>query len=524
MNSIKMLHIEGYKKFVNLDVPFNEHMNILVGENEAGKSTILDAIKTVLNQQYKNADKSILKELMNEQMVSHFTSEPSIQNLPYIYIELQLELDPRGKNSEYFFGENNRSKAESFGIVFECRFDEELGSGLDKEIFEGKIPYEYYTLRWNTFAGLPYQLIKRPLNFLAIDASSSDSNSSFNYFNRTLFSSCYDERTRMDAKNSFRDRLSQAFSEIGLPDISDRRKFGVNDKKVILESILSVYEGSIALENRGSGMESLIKTQIALDRQKSHLDVVLIEEPENHLCFSTLRKMLAEISARQAESQMIIATHSNMIASRLNLKNVLWITNERVVSLQEIDKDVSDFFVKADDNSFLQLLLSYKVILVEGATEFLLLPYIYSQLKGRTVEEDSICIISCNGISYKHYLEIGKATGKKIAVITDNDKKSDRISQAVSFNETNSAQHIFMGYTVDEWTWEACFYQLNRDILDSMIKVRSGADYLVHGVDYGPVLGKMLNNKVDTAYKMLVSGSTFDVPQYVKDAIEWLSK
>ena len=48
MNYIKSLHIEGFKKFTSLDVEFNEHMNILVGENEAGKSTILDAIKTVM--------------------------------------------------------------------------------------------------------------------------------------------------------------------------------------------------------------------------------------------------------------------------------------------------------------------------------------------------------------------------------------------------------------------------------------------------------------------------------------------
>ena len=45
MNYIKSLHIEGLKKFNNLDVEFNKHMNILVGENEVGKSTILDAIK-----------------------------------------------------------------------------------------------------------------------------------------------------------------------------------------------------------------------------------------------------------------------------------------------------------------------------------------------------------------------------------------------------------------------------------------------------------------------------------------------
>ena len=38
MNYIKSIHIEGFKKFNTLDVNFNEHMNILVGENEAGKS------------------------------------------------------------------------------------------------------------------------------------------------------------------------------------------------------------------------------------------------------------------------------------------------------------------------------------------------------------------------------------------------------------------------------------------------------------------------------------------------------
>jgi len=33
----------------------------------------------------------------------------------------------------------------------------------------------------------------------------------------------------------------------------------------------------------------------------------------------------------------------------------------------------------------------------------------------------------------------------------------------------------------------------------------------------------MLNNKVDTAYQMLVSEKDFEAPQYVKEAIEWLN-
>ena len=185
---------------------------------------------------------------------------------------------------------------------------------------------------------------------------------------------------------------------------------------------------------------------------------------------------------------------------------------------------MAEFFVKADDNAFLQLLLSNKVFLVEGATEFLLLPHFYKQITGKTIEEDGISVISCNGISYKNYLEIAQKTNKKISVITDNDGKQSRIDEAITFNETTTLQHIFLGATTGDWTWEACLYNLNKAALDGMIEVQAGADYLFHKKDYGQVLGKMLNNKVETAYKMLISGVEFEVPQYIKDAFQWLRK
>lgn len=524
MNYIRSLHIEGFRKFGSLDVEFNKHMNILVGENEAGKSTILDALKTVLNQQYRNADKSILRDLFNAKMIAAFQADPSVKTLPRIYIEVELVLDLQQKNASYFYGEvygQKKQQHEKFGIRFECKYDEELGAGMEKSILEGKIPYEYYTLTWTTFSNRPYQMIKRPLNFLSIDTTNSATAPSFNYYNRTLFMSRYDEATRAKAKNEFRARLEDALDATNLPPISTNRKFGIDSKKVILETILSVYEDSIALENRGSGMESLIKTQIALDR-KNGLDVVLMEEPENHLSFTNLRKMLQEISNQKDNSQIIVATHNNMIASRLNLNNVLWIAEDEVKGLTSVKSDVAEFFVRADDNAFLQLLLSNKVFLVEGATEFLLLPMFYKQITGHTIEDDGISVISCNGISYKRYLEIAKVTNKKIAVVTDNDEKAHRITEAGAFNQANVLQHIFMGATVDEWTWEACIYKENKDALDGMITVKAGAEYKFHGKDYGVVLGKMLNNKVDIAYQMLVSDKTFVVPQYIKDAIEWL--
>lgn len=146
----------------------------------------------------------------------------------------------------------------------------------------------------------------------------------------------------------------------------------------------------------------------------------------------------------------------------------------------------------------------------------------YKQITDNTIEEDGISVISCNGISYVRYLEIAKATEKKIAVITDNDGKANRITAADAFNQSHILQHIFMKATVAEWNWEACLYKENKDTLDEMIDVQAEAEYKFHGKDYGVVLGKMLNNKVDVAYQILTSDTAFVVPQYIKDAIEWL--
>ena len=124
----------------------------------------------------------------------------------------------------------------------------------------------------------------------------------------------------------------------------------------------------------------------------------------------------------------------------------------------------------------MQLLLSKKAILVEGATEYLLLPKFYEKKTGRTVENDGISIISCNGISYKRYLEIAEETGKRIAVITDNDHEQTKIDDANEFNQHNEKQHVFMGATMEDWTWEACIYNCNKEKLHNMIQVQDGAN------------------------------------------------
>lgn len=109
-------------------------------------------------------------------------------------------------------------------------------------------------------------------------------------------------------------------------------------------------------------------------------------------------------------------------------------------------------------------------------------------------------------------------------VLTDNDNDNTKIEKSTNYNNEHQNQHIFLDSNTDNWTWEKCFYALNQQTLDSLIEIQENANYLFHEKDYGKILGKMLNNKVDTAYTMLNSGIDFEIPQYIQEAIKWLNE
>lgn len=523
MKKIKRMNIIGFKKFKEFNVEFNDDVNIIIGDNESGKSTLLEAIDVVLLQKYRNYDKYIIKELLNRELISKFELEPCVENLPRIIINIELGLEDMPING-LFYGENHNFEKNKklFGIRFICEIQQELISDLIPVISNGKIPYEYYHMSWNTFQGDSYNLLRKPLNFLLIDNESNDSANSYNYYNKSIFISSHEPALQQEIKSEFRTKINDLFDNLNLNKISDNQKFGVNERKMIFENILTILDDSIPIENKGKGKENIIKTKIVLDRNVGKMDVVAIEEPENHLSFNNLKIMIEDIEKQIDSHQLIITTHESMIASSLNLKNVMWIKEKNTESLRDLDDDDSLYFLKSPNNNLLQYILSEKVILVEGPTEFLLVPKFFEELYGKSLDSFGINIISCSGVSYKRYVDIANKMNKKVLIITDNDKNETNIIEKNKFNKEHEKIKIFMDESTDNWTWETCFYNLNREKLDELIITEYGARYLFHGQDYGRTLGKMLNNKVDTAFIMYNSEYNFTIPDYIKRALEWI--
>lgn len=527
---VKSLLIRGFKKFENLHMDFHDRINILVGENEAGKSTVLEALKLVFQQSCRNSEKAVLFDFFNLAQRKRFEADPSIATLPSIHIEVLLELEDKGKDSQLFLGENHDSafgKGAMYGIKFDCSFNAEEGGGLGGEIAAGRIPVDYYKWEWRTFGDSPCSLLHPPLVFLPIDTSVQDAGSPFSRYARTLFLSCIAETPQLwKHKHEFRNGLKNVVASLELPVLSDVQKFGINDRRLVLENLMAIFDGDIQLENKGRGKESLIKMELAFARKAgTNIHVATIEEPENHLSYSNMRKMLDGILQKNTGTQLLIATHSNMIASRLDLRNVLWISERQsgVGRLEDVDPETARFFSKLDHSNLLDLLLAEKVILVEGATEFLLLPKIYKDTVGRSLEEDNVTVVSCNGIAYQRYFKIAETRKNRVVAITDNDGNEDRISAARDYNAGHESTHVYMGETTEQWTWEKCFFDLNKDYFESTLEVMPGAKYLYRKKDFGQHLGYMLNNKADVAYRLLEDNPPLSIPPYIKEALQWLN-
>ena len=46
---ISELELENFRKYKNVNIKLNEGLNVIVGENNSGKTAIVDAIRTVFN-------------------------------------------------------------------------------------------------------------------------------------------------------------------------------------------------------------------------------------------------------------------------------------------------------------------------------------------------------------------------------------------------------------------------------------------------------------------------------------------
>lgn len=182
--------------------------------------------------------------------------------------------------------------------------------------------------------------------------------------------------------------------------------------------------GGIPISQMGKGSQCFIKTEFVLIQSEgaTPIDLILIEEPENHLSHLNMKKLINRIEKSQ-QTQIMIATHSNSVCSRLDLHNVSLLSplSKKPISLESLDKSTASYFVKAPHNKILEFVLSKSVVLVEGDAEYMLIEEIFKKLFEDKPENSNIHVISVGGTSFKRYLDLAVLLEIKTAIIRDND-------------------------------------------------------------------------------------------------------
>lgn len=517
MKSIEKIKLKNFKRFQEFTVDFDGKINLLIGDNEAGKSSILSAIDIVLSGSRSKIETFGFDSLFNVDTIQDFfNSDKKYENLPKLFIEIYLN----EQNNSILNGKINSEEVVCDGLRFICEPNDELSKEI-KDILEqeeANFPFEYYSINFKTFSGENYTGYRKFLKHILIDNTQISNEYATRQYVSSMYQSTVENAEKNKHQNEYR-KHKKNFKNAVLHELNDKisnYSFSIKtNSKSNLETDLTISENEIEIENKGKGRQCFIKTEFALKKNETDLDIVLIEEPENHLSHINMKKLIQRI-ANSENKQLLIATHNNLISTRLDLRqSILLNSNSSVpVLLKDLTDETAKFFIKAPDNNILEFILSEKVILVEGDAEYILMDTFFNKVTGEKVENSNIHIISVGGISFKRYLEISKILKIKTAVIRDNDKdyQTNCIDNYSEYIDDNIK--IIADTNNDRYTFEVAIYQDNTEICDELF---SAGRKTLRVQDY------MLQNKADVAFELLDKRSNeIATPKYIREAIEWI--
>ena len=538
---IKKIIIENFKCFEGkFSLDFNKHLNILVGDNEAGKSTILEAINLALSgwMYGKYIGAELTQALFNNKVIIQFLESLKTDNQlqpPHIMIELYFDITDESLKAR-FEGNGNSLKEKECGIQFKINFDEKYKNEYNILVSNGgnlsSLPIEYYVFSWASFAREELTPKSIPLKSALIDSSSNrNQNGSDVYISRIIRDLLTDEhlvnvsQAHRKLKDAFaEDKAVKAINEaLKQKQISDKTvELSVDvATKTAWETSLTTYLDGIPFSYAGRGEQSLVKTKLALSHNKSQqANVILLEEPENHLSHARLNKFVNDIKDGNKEKQIIISTHSSFVANKLGLSSLILLNADKhsfkrsKVRITDLSEDTKDYFEKLSGYDTLRLILCNKAILVEGPSDELIVQKAYHIKKHKLPIEDEVDVISV-GTSFERFLEIAEKVKKPVVVVTDNDgdyennitKKYKQYEKIPTIKIcADNRNHL---KTLEPQIVDANLYQIA--ILQKALGIIIEAEKLMI---------YMQKNKTACALKIFNTTEDIKFPNYILDAIE----
>lgn len=531
---IKKIHIENFKCIKNSDFELNEWLNIFVWDNWVWKTTVLEALDLALSWRYhwKYLWSELNQWLFNKATVENFINSLSGETKlppPEIIIDLFIEWLEDPIKAEYEWNLNYLKRTACW-IRFQIKIDESEISKIPSDITT--LPIELYEYNWYTFSRT--QITPRKFN-KQLSSTFIDS-SIFNYqswWDATVFRAvkeAIDESEQMKISSNFRElqngigeHLSQINQEI--------KKLKFTEKEISIwmdyrwknswDNSLNIFIWGIPFSNCWKWEQCKIKTKIILSWEESEKsNILLIEEPESHLSYSELNKLINFINDNNHNKQILITTHSSFVANKLSLNNLILLTNNEELKqfkFSNLDSETYDFFLKLSWYDTIRFLLCPKVILAEWPSDDLIIQRAYKDNHNWKLPiEDWIDIITV-WLSSPRFLKLIENLDKKVAIVTDNDWDYEKnIEERYKEFETYQNIKICASNDNEKNTLEPHLYWSNENNIEKFCRIMWWND-----TDKNKILTRMKNNKTNYALSIFNSDEEIEYPDYILEAIKF---
>ena len=494
---VSELKIYNFRQFksVNgapgLEITFHKGLNALIGENDSGKTAVIDALKLILLTQsneyirpsdedfYKPVEGEACSELKIDCTIAEFT-----QNEAKNFIEY-LSFTKTGDKVEYTLELHYRAWKEGHKIYQELRVgDIDDGISIDgkaRELLKAVYLKPLRDAEREMSSGHGSRISQILLNHPVFkDKKEHAVLDIFQDANRRIENYFTDDTDGKRILQTIRNNL-ESFNDNGQASNAELKTSDIQ-LKAILES-LSLNAPEI---NPGLGELNLlfIAAELLLlkDDTDGGLKLALIEELEAHLHPQAQLRLISYLQNEYNENdvQIIISTHSPILASKINLKNMILMKNGTGFDLAEgvtgLQKGDYLFLQRFLDSTKANLFFAKGIIMVEGDAENILVP-VLADILGYPLEKYGISIVNVGSTAFLRYSGImvrkdGADIGIPVSVITDCDVRPydvDPTTKEKIFNEkeAESAQakeakdrkytnSSVRGFTSPRWTLEYC--------------------------------------------------------------------
>lgn len=534
---ITRVYIDGFKRLIDFDLTLNEKLNVIVGDNETGKTSVLEAINLVLTRQYdgRAVDYTIDPYLFNAaRVVDYFAKLRGDTNAspPGILIEAYFNDDGDDPALASLKGRNNTKNEDCPGLKLSIELDSDHVEALKEYARDDSnpavLPVEFYKCHWRSFADNGITIRNLSFRTKTIDTSLPRAYRGPNRYVAQLVDDVLTEQQRRELSLAYK-KLRHGFAqEPGVMTINEHLEeqgSPATNKKLTVQvdmssrskwdSAITAHLDNLPFDCAGKGEQCRVQMRLAIaDAEKSR--VLLIEEPENHLSHSNLNMLMDDIGRDCADRQVIVTTHSAFVLNKLGIDNLRLIShNGQTAALTGITADTRDYFMKLPGYDTLRLLLSRRCILVEGPSDDLIVQRAYKDKHGKLPLEDGVDVISVGGLTFKRFLEIAARLNLNVCVVTDNDGDVAALKSKYEDYLNGTYSTIKLCYDDDEKypTLEPQLLKANSlAVLNNVLETKHADD--------DALLKFMLGNRTDCALKMFKTDQAWVTPGYIADAIK----